>query len=82
MLLLREGKGIIALFSSNPQIEKTLTAEVVAENMKVPLYTITTGDLGSNAIEVDFGLTSALDSVARSNAILLIDVCDVFLEAP
>lgn len=60
---------------------KTLTAEAVAENLRVPLHTLSSGDLGSEAWEVENGLSEILELVARWNAILLLDECDVFLEA-
>ena len=60
---------------------KTLTAEAVAENLRVPLHTLSSGDLGSAPWEVENGLTRILELVARWNAILLLDECDVFLEA-
>lgn len=60
---------------------KTLTAEAVAENLRVPLHTLSSGDLGSQPWEVENGLSKILELVARWNAILLLDECDVFLEA-
>lgn len=76
-----KGKGIIMLLSGPPGVGKTLTAEAVAENMRVPLHTISSGDLGSSPWEVERELRNILDLVARWNAILLLDECDVFLEA-
>jgi SpoVK/Ycf46/Vps4 family AAA+-type ATPase len=76
-----KGKGIICLLSGPPGVGKTLTAEAVAENLRVPLHTLSSGDLGSQPWEVENGLSSILDLVARWNAILLLDECDVFLEA-
>jgi hypothetical protein len=76
-----KGRGIIMLLSGPPGVGKTLTAEAVAENMHVPLHTISSGDLGSSPWEVEHGLNTILDLVARWNAILLLDECDVFLEA-
>ncbi|KAF2839139.1 ATPase [Patellaria atrata CBS 101060] len=76
-----KGKGIIMLLSGPPGVGKTLTAEAVAENMKVPLHTLSSGDLGSSPWEVESGLNNVLELVARWNAILLLDECDVFLEA-
>jgi SpoVK/Ycf46/Vps4 family AAA+-type ATPase len=69
------------LLSGKPGVGKTLTAEAVAEHMHCPLHSITSGDLGSAPHEVEQSLTSALDLVSRWNAVLLIDECDVFLEA-
>lgn len=76
-----KGKGIICLLSGPPGVGKTLTAEAVAENLRVPLHTLSSGDLGSDAWQVEQGLSSILELVARWNAILLLDECDVFLEA-
>jgi hypothetical protein len=76
-----KGRGIIMLLSGGPGIGKTLTAESVAEQMRVPLYMMSAGDLGTNAYEVESGLTRVLDMVAKWNAVLLLDECDVFLEA-
>jgi len=75
-----EGKGIIMLLSGGPGIGKTLTAESVAENMKVPLYMMSAGDLGSVSSEVESALSIILEMVAKWNAVLLLDECDVFLE--
>jgi hypothetical protein len=49
--------------------------------MRVPLHMISSGDLGSSPWEVERELRNILDLVARWNAILLLDECDVFLEA-
>lgn len=76
-----KGKGIICLLSGPPGVGKTLTAEAVAENLRVPLHTLSSGDLGSKPWEVEQGLSQILELVARWNAILLLDECDVFLEA-
>ncbi|KAI1488658.1 P-loop containing nucleoside triphosphate hydrolase protein [Biscogniauxia mediterranea] len=76
-----KGRGIIMLLSGGPGIGKTLTAESVAETMRVPLYMMSAGDLGSNSSEVEWNLTDVLEMVAKWNAVLLLDECDVFLEA-
>ncbi|KAK1573298.1 ATPase [Colletotrichum navitas] len=76
-----KGKGIICLLSGPPGVGKTLTAEAVAENLRVPLHTLSSGDLGSEPWELENGLSRILELVARWNAILLLDECDVFLEA-
>lgn len=60
---------------------KTLTAETVAEKLRVPLLTLSSGDLGSEPWEVENGLSQILELVARWNAVLLLDGCDVFLES-
>jgi KaiC/GvpD/RAD55 family RecA-like ATPase len=76
-----KGKGIIMLLSGGPGIGKTLTAESVAGNMKVPLYMMSASDLGVESTEVESNITKILEMVAKWNAVLLLDECDVFLEA-
>lgn len=71
---------MILLLSGPPGVGKTLTAEAVAENMKVPLYMMSAGDLGTRPDDVEYNLANILDIVAKWKAILLIDECDVFLE--
>ncbi|XWW97916.1 hypothetical protein V2A60_005912 [Cordyceps javanica] len=75
-----KGQGIIMLLSGGPGIGKTLTAEVVAEKMRVPLYTMSAGDLGSSSDTVDENLNKLMSMVSNWNAVLLLDECDVFLE--
>lgn len=75
-----KGKGIIMLLSGPPGVGKTLTAESVAETMHIPLYMMSAGDLGIRPDEVESALQNILEMVAKWNAILLLDECDVFLE--
>jgi len=76
-----KGKGIILLLKGPPGTGKTLTAESVSETMRVPLYSLAAGDLGLDAQSVESSLTTILEMVAKWNAVLLLDECDVFLEA-
>ncbi|EHL01856.1 putative ATP-dependent zinc metalloprotease FtsH [Glarea lozoyensis 74030] len=64
-----------------PGVGKTLTAESVAETMHIPLYMMSAGDLGIRPNEVETSLRDILEMVSKWNAILLLDECDVFLEA-
>nr|OQO30636.1 hypothetical protein B0A51_01522 [Rachicladosporium sp. CCFEE 5018] len=75
-----KGKGILLLLSGPPGVGKTLTAESVAEEMKVPLYSVTAGDLGWDR-NIEKKLVDIFTMVTRWNAILLIDEADVFMEA-
>lgn len=75
-----KGKGIIMLLSGPPGVGKTLTAESVAETMHIPLYMMSAGDLGIRPDEVEDALQKILEMVAKWDAILLLDECDVFLE--
>lgn len=76
-----KGRGIILLLCGPPGVGKTLTAESVAEEMKVPLYMMSAGDLGLDPRSVESKLQGVLDICTRWNAILLIDEADVFLTA-
>jgi hypothetical protein len=76
-----KGKGMTMLLSGGPGTGKTLTAESVAEDLKVPLYTLSMNELGFRSYDMESKLITVLDMVARWNAVLLLDECDVFLEA-
>ncbi|ETN39300.1 uncharacterized protein HMPREF1541_05523 [Cyphellophora europaea CBS 101466] len=76
-----KGRGMILLLTGPPGVGKTLTAESTAEHMRVPLFMMGAGDLGTDADEVEANLNNILTLVASWKAILLIDECDVFLEA-
>ncbi|KAM0170078.1 hypothetical protein ACHAPF_009375 [Botrytis cinerea] len=76
-----KGKGIIFLLSGGPGIGKTLTAESVAEQMQFPLYMLSAGDLGTESQDFESNLRSVLQMATCWNAALLLDECDVFLEA-
>ncbi|KAM0797757.1 P-loop containing nucleoside triphosphate hydrolase protein [Usnea florida] len=75
-----KGQGFIMLLSGEPGVGKTLTAESVAEEMKKPLYSMSAGELGHTAHEVEGQLHKVLELSTKWRAILLIDECDVFLE--
>ncbi|KAJ5735719.1 uncharacterized protein N7483_000844 [Penicillium malachiteum] len=59
------------LLKGPPGIGKTLTAESIAEVMKVPLY---------SSSEVEYNLSGIMGLVPRWGAVLLIDEADVFME--
>ena len=74
-----KGRGTILLLSGPPGVGKTLTAESVAEHMQVPLYTLSLGDLGTKAEDIEKKLTQTLQMTTKWRAILLLDEADVFL---
>ncbi|KIV83242.1 hypothetical protein, variant [Exophiala sideris] len=76
-----KGRGMIMLLAGPPGVGKTLTAESVAETLKVPLYMMSAGDLGLDQGGIEESLNLVLDMVAKWNAVLLLDEADVFLEA-
>lgn len=75
-----KGKGIILLLCGPPGVGKTLTAESVAEEMRVPLYVMSAGDLGIEPRNVENTLKEIMEMCTKWNAILLLDEADVFLE--
>ncbi|KAF2151737.1 P-loop containing nucleoside triphosphate hydrolase protein [Myriangium duriaei CBS 260.36] len=74
-----KGRGIILLLCGPPGVGKTLTAESVAEEMQVPLFVMSAGDVGFDN-HVESRLLDVFEMVTRWNAILLLDEADVFLE--
>ena len=75
-----KGRGMIILLCGPPGVGKTLTSEAVAEEMKVPLYLMSAGDLGFDPRDVETKLQDILEMCSRWNAVLLLDEADVFLE--
>ncbi|KAH7092408.1 hypothetical protein FB567DRAFT_237317 [Paraphoma chrysanthemicola] len=75
-----KGRGMIILLCGPPGVGKTLTAESMAEEMKIPLYMMSAGDLGFDPRKVETKLQDILEMCSRWNAILLLDEADVFLE--
>jgi hypothetical protein len=75
-----KGRGMIILLCGPPGVGKTLTAESMAEEMQVPLYMMSAGDLGFDPRKVEQKLQDILEMCSRWNAILLLDEADVFLE--
>ncbi|KAJ5460298.1 uncharacterized protein N7458_001850 [Penicillium daleae] len=75
-----KGRGIILQLRGPPGVGKTLTAESVAEVMKVPLYAMSAGDLGTHADAVEHNLKNILRMVPKWGAVLLLDEADVFME--
>ncbi|KAH9987836.1 hypothetical protein F4779DRAFT_611294 [Xylariaceae sp. FL0662B] len=74
-----KGRGLIILMFGPPGVGKTFTAEAVAERSRVPLYSMSAGDLGTQPSEVENALERALDLCRMWNAMLLLDEADVFL---
>ncbi|KAK8187955.1 P-loop containing nucleoside triphosphate hydrolase protein [Phyllosticta capitalensis] len=75
-----KGKGVIMLLSGAPGTGKTLTAESVSEAMKKPLYSMSAGELGTTADDVERNLGRVLELSTKWGTVLLLDECDVFLE--
>ncbi|KAL4748464.1 hypothetical protein BDW72DRAFT_180393 [Aspergillus terricola var. indicus] len=76
-----KGRGLIMLLKGPPGVGKTLTAESVAEALKVPLYVMSAGELGTDSKQVEETLRDVLTLIPRWGAVLLLDEADVFMEA-
>lgn len=75
-----KGKGLILVLHGPPGVGKTLTAETVAEYTKRPLYSVSSGDLGTQSTTLDERLSRILDMASTWKCVLLIDEADIFLE--
>jgi SpoVK/Ycf46/Vps4 family AAA+-type ATPase len=69
------------LLSRPPGVRKTLTAESVAETIRVHLYMMSATDLSLNPSEVEKNRTRIVKGTTKWKAVLLLDEADVFLEA-
>jgi SpoVK/Ycf46/Vps4 family AAA+-type ATPase len=76
-----KGGGQIILLHGKPGVGKTTTAECIAELSHRPLLTITCGDLGTYANDIQRELERLLHLGTLWNCVLLFDEADVFLES-
>ncbi|KAM0721357.1 hypothetical protein Q7P37_002281 [Cladosporium fusiforme] len=74
-----KGKGVIILLHGVPGVGKSSTAECVAEYTKRPLLSITCGDIGQTAEDVQKNLEESLSLAHRWGCVMLLDEADVFL---
>ncbi|KAI9756265.1 MAG: hypothetical protein M4579_003932 [Chaenotheca gracillima] len=75
-----KGKSLIMLLHGAPGVGKTLTAESIADHTERPLYTISSGELGTHPTQVEEHLTHVLDIATQWKAVVLLDEADVFLQ--
>jgi hypothetical protein len=71
--------GVVILASGKHGVGKTLTAEVYAEQTRRPLYVLELGELGTKVTTVEANLQRVFTRVARWNAVLQFDECEIFL---
>lgn len=71
--------GHIVLCQGPPGTGKTLTAEVYAEAMKKPLYSIQCAQLGVKPEELEENLMTVLNRGRRWGAVTLLDEADVYV---
>lgn len=71
--------GTIVLSTGEPGTGKTLTAQVFAEEMQRPLYTVQCSQLGTDPVALEQNLDTVLARAIRWKAILLLDEADVYV---
>jgi len=71
--------GIIVLCQGIPGTGKTLTAEIYAEALRKPLYTIQCSQLGVESKNLESNLMKVLARGRRWGAVVLLDEADVYV---
>ncbi|KAI8625310.1 P-loop containing nucleoside triphosphate hydrolase protein [Xylariaceae sp. FL1651] len=74
------GKGLSILLHGEPGTGKTLTAESIADHLKMPLLRMDAASLGSSMTEIEKNLATVFELAEKWRAITLLDEADVFLE--
>jgi SpoVK/Ycf46/Vps4 family AAA+-type ATPase len=74
-----KGRGLIILLHGPPGAGKTSTAETIAAYTKRPLYSMTVGDIGSTAGEIERNLQRHFRLAQKWGCVLLLDEADVYL---
>ncbi|KAF5228716.1 hypothetical protein FANTH_14409 [Fusarium anthophilum] len=74
-----KGRGLILLLHGPPGVGKTFTAECAALATKRPLFSITCGDLGLSAEDIERNLKEFFRLSHAWGCVLLLDEADVFL---
>jgi hypothetical protein len=75
------GKGLNIALHGPPGVGKTLTCEVVAEELRRPLYVVSVGEISDNAEFVQHQLREVFEMADAWGAIVLLDDAEVFLQA-
>ncbi|CAG8973280.1 hypothetical protein HYALB_00000042 [Hymenoscyphus albidus] len=75
-----KGEGLVVLLRGPPGVGKTLTAEVVAENLHRPLQSISLSTLLDQRGDFETSLIETFQQASRQKVILLLDEVDVILE--
>lgn len=78
-LITGKSGGTVILCSGPPGVGKTLTAEVFAETVKKPLYTVQCAQLGTEPVGLEKQLAAVLARAERWGAICLLDEADVYV---
>lgn len=79
--LAAKGQGLVILLSGPSGTGKTLTAEVIAEETKRPLYRVMAGQLGSEPQSIESELEEVLDLALEWSTVVLVDEADTFIRS-
>jgi len=71
--------GTVVLCRGQAGLGKTLTAEIYSELKNKPLYSVHSGQLGTNGTKVEEKLKESFERAERWGAVLLIDEADVYI---
>jgi len=80
-IIRNKGRGLTILLFGPSGVGKTLTAECLAEHVKMPLLPLSVGSLVADDDMIEERLREAFNNASRLKAILLLDEADVVLEA-
>ncbi|KAF2224382.1 hypothetical protein BDZ85DRAFT_234813 [Elsinoe ampelina] len=75
-----KGRGLVFLLHGPPGVGKTSTAECISIQTKLPLYQLTSGNLGVLPDDIERRLEKHFALAAKWGCILLLDEADVFLQ--
>ncbi|CEL54617.1 hypothetical protein RSOLAG1IB_11706 [Rhizoctonia solani AG-1 IB] len=79
-LLTDKGGGATIVLDGDPGTGKMLTAEALSEHLKCPLYVISSGELRTQAQELEKQLHNIREMAAAWKAIVLINEANILLE--
>ncbi|MDI1487539.1 MAG: hypothetical protein OHK93_006809 [Ramalina farinacea] len=74
-----KGQGLLILLHGPPGVGKTLAAESIAELYRRPLYSVTSGDIGTKPDEAEMSIRRIFEYAVIWKAIVLMDEADIFL---
>ena len=74
-----KNSGVIVICGP-PGAGRKLTATAIAEELHLPLYTLSAGDLGKSPEEIELFLITTLEFVAKWKAVLVLDDATAFVK--
>ena len=74
-----KGRGTLILTKGKAGLGKTVTSEIYSEKKELPLYSVHSGQLGTNGDQIETKLREIFKNTERWGCILLIDEADVYI---